>query len=221
MRVASVMRGQVAGEETPRPCSPPNCNSFAKSKGGQCRFAAKPGFHTSGIASPASLAVTPFHLWSAPSTGPNKPQGVRAGVLKGEKMTTIRTRLGSRLLFAAASLAILAACSPRNASRPGRARSRRRHSRPTRRPGPPPPSPTRPRSASPPKASPRSMHACAKSVADGDVAGMVYILGKGGDIAAFKCLRRPVRRSEDRHADDQGLASSASTRCRSRSPASP
>jgi CubicO group peptidase (beta-lactamase class C family) len=29
----------------------------------------------------------------------------------------------------------------------------------------------------------------------GDVAGIVYILGKGGEIAAFKCSRRPVGRA--------------------------
>ncbi len=98
-------------------------------------------------------------------------------------MTTTPSRLGSRLLFAAASLAILAACSPEAAA------------------------PAAPAAAAALPSDAQTWPAAAvadattlgftaeglaaldarlaKSVADGDVAGVTYILGKGGDIAAF------------------------------------
>ncbi len=98
-------------------------------------------------------------------------------------MSTIQLKLGSRLLFAAASLAILGACSPEAAA------------------------PAEPVAAAKPSdnaAWPTAAAAdatalgftaeglaaldarMAQSVADHDVAGMVTILGKGNDIAQFK-----------------------------------
>ena len=98
----------------------------------------------------------------------------------------IQLKLGSRLLFAAATLAIISACSPEAAK---------------------PAEPAAPVAAAKPSddaawpaaavADPAALGftaeglaaldaAMAKSVADHDVAGMVTILGKGGDIAQFK-----------------------------------
>ena len=100
-------------------------------------------------------------------------------------MSTIQLKLGSRLLFAAATLAIVAACSPEPAK---------------------PAEPTPVAAAAKPSDAatwPASAVAdattlgftaeglaaldarMAQSVADHDVAGMVTILGKGGDIAQF------------------------------------
>ena len=104
----------------------------------------------------------------------------------GEKMSTIQLKLGSRLLFAAATLAIVAACSPEPAK---------------------PAEPTPVAAAAKPSDAATWPAAAvadattlgftaeglaaldarmAQSVADHDVAGMVTILGKGGDIAQFK-----------------------------------
>ena len=102
-------------------------------------------------------------------------------------MSTKPSRLGSRLLFAAASLAILAACSPEAPKAPEPAAAVAAL---------PSDAQTWPTAA---VADPAALGFTAeglaaldarlqKSVADGDVAGMTYILGKGGDIAAFNAF---------------------------------
>lgn len=101
-------------------------------------------------------------------------------------MSTIRFRLGSRLLMAAASLAVLSACSP-EAAKPAE---------PATVAAKPSDAQAWPAAA---VADPTTLGFTTeglaaldarlqKSVADGDVAGMVYILGKGGDIAAFNAF---------------------------------
>ena len=101
-------------------------------------------------------------------------------------MSTIRFRLGSRLLMAAASLAVLSACSP-EAAKPAE---------PAAVAAKPSDAQAWPAAA---VADPTTLGFTTeglaaldarlqKSVADGDVAGMVYILGKGGDIAAFNAF---------------------------------
>jgi CubicO group peptidase (beta-lactamase class C family) len=101
-------------------------------------------------------------------------------------MYTKPSRLGSRLLFAAASLAILAACSPEAPKAP----------EPAAVAALPSDAQTWPAAA---VADPTALGFTAeglaaldarlqKSVADGDVAGMTYILAKGGDIAAFNAF---------------------------------
>ena len=101
-------------------------------------------------------------------------------------MSTKPSRLGSRLLFAAASIAILAACSPEAPKAP----------EPAALAALPSDAQTWPTAA---VADPTTLGFTAeglaaldarlqKSVADGDVAGMTYILGKGGDIAAFNAF---------------------------------
>jgi len=103
-------------------------------------------------------------------------------------MSTISSRLGSRLLFAAASLAILAACG--NAETPAAPAT------PAAVAALPSDAQTWPTAA---VADPIALGFKAeglaaldarlqKSVADGDVAGMTYILSKGGDIAAFNAF---------------------------------
>jgi len=102
-------------------------------------------------------------------------------------MFTKPSRLGSRLLFAAASLAILAACNAEAPAAPAA---------PAAAAALPSDAQTWPTAA---VADPAALGFTAeglavldarlqKSVADGDVAGMTYILGKGGDIAAFNAF---------------------------------
>ncbi|MFT3723553.1 MAG: serine hydrolase domain-containing protein [Hyphomonadaceae bacterium] len=99
-------------------------------------------------------------------------------------MSTIQLKLGSRLLMAAASLAILSACSPEPA----------KPAEPAAVAAKPSDDQAWPAAA---VADPATIGftaeglaaldaRMAKSVADHDVAGMVTILGKGGDIAQFK-----------------------------------
>lgn len=112
-------------------------------------------------------------------TGPQSP-----GATKGEKMSTHPLKLGSRLLLAAASFAVLAACGPAGT--------------PDAPAAPAPAARAFDDAAWPATAvadattlgfSAEGLAALdarmAQSVADQDVAGMVYILGKGGEIAAF------------------------------------
>jgi CubicO group peptidase (beta-lactamase class C family) len=93
--------------------------------------------------------------------------------------------MGSRLLLAAVSFAVLAACSDNKPAAPAEPAvvAAKPSDDP---PGLPPPSLIRPRSASPPKASPPSMRASPSPSPTRTSAGVTYILGKGGDIAAFK-----------------------------------
>jgi CubicO group peptidase (beta-lactamase class C family) len=106
---------------------------------------------------------------------------------KGEKMSTQPLKLGSRLLFAAASLAVLAACGPAGTPAPAE---------------PAAPAARAFDDAAWPAAAVADATTLgftaeglaaldarmAKSVADQDVAGMVYILGKGGEIAAYNAF---------------------------------
>src|SRR5262245_48960321 len=93
-------------------------------------------------------------------------------------------KMGSRWLMAAASFAVLAACSPEAAK-----------------PAEPAAAAAKPSDNAAWPAAPAADTAAlgftaeglaaldarlAQSVTDGDVAGVTYILGKGGDIAAFK-----------------------------------
>jgi CubicO group peptidase (beta-lactamase class C family) len=98
-------------------------------------------------------------------------------------MSTLSLKFGSRLLFAAASLALLAACG----GEPAKPAEPAVVAKPFENPAWP----------AAPVADATSLGftaeglaaldaRLAKSVADGDVAGLTYILGKGDDIAAFK-----------------------------------
>jgi CubicO group peptidase (beta-lactamase class C family) len=102
---------------------------------------------------------------------------------QGEKMSTFKLKSGSRLLFAAASLALLAACGGESAAPVATAVI----AKPFENPAWP----------AAPVADATSLGftaegiaaldaRLAQSVADHDVAGMVAILGKGDDIALFK-----------------------------------
>lgn len=114
-------------------------------------------------------------------TGPQIPGA------QGEKMSTHPLKLGSRLLLAAASFAVLAACGP--AGTPDA-------------PAAPAPAARAFDDAAWPAAAVADATTLgftaeglaaldarmAQSVADQDIAGMVYILGKGGEIAAFNAF---------------------------------
>jgi CubicO group peptidase (beta-lactamase class C family) len=101
-------------------------------------------------------------------------------------MTTTPFRLGSRLLLAAASFAILAACG-NGETTPGPAEPAAVAAKPSDNPSWPTAAVADPTTLGFTAEGLAALDArLAKSVADGDVAGLTYILGKGGDIAAFK-----------------------------------
>ncbi len=99
-------------------------------------------------------------------------------------MSTLSLKFGSRLLFAAASLALLTACGGAEPAKPAEPAV-------VAKPFENPAWPATPvADATTLGFTAEGLAALdarlAKSVADGDVAGLTYILGKGDDIAAFK-----------------------------------
>ena len=101
-------------------------------------------------------------------------------------MSTIQLKLGSRLLMAAASLAILSACSP-EAPKPAEPAAVAAAPKPSDDQAWPAGAVADPTMLGFTAEGLAALDArMAKSVADHDVAGMVTILGKGGDIAQFK-----------------------------------
>ena len=105
----------------------------------------------------------------------------------GEKMTYSPLKLGSRLLFAAASLAIIAACSPEPAKPAEPAAPAAAAAKPSDDQAWPAAAVADPATAGFTAEGLAALDArMAKSVADHDVAGMVTILAKGGEVAQFK-----------------------------------
>lgn len=101
-------------------------------------------------------------------------------------MSTTPFRLGSRLLLAAASLAVLAACGGGETTTATPAEPAAVAAKPSDAQTWPTAAVSDPTTLGFTAEGLAALDArLAKSVADGDVAGMVYILGKGGDIAAF------------------------------------
>ena len=103
-------------------------------------------------------------------------------------MSTLSLKFGSRLLFAAASLALLAACGGGEPAKPAEPAV---VAKPFENPAWPATSVADATTLGFTAEGIAALDArLAKSVADGDVAGMVAILGKGDDIGRASCRER-------------------------------